>query len=319
MLKQLVKNILPEKFHAPIGKIRWEITKRLNAVFACLLGLLIDRYSWSDHESLSFFDLLLRTFRYKMAGLGLPMTRNEKRLKTFRNFHYGKRAFILGNGPSLNKCDLSLLKDEITFGVNNIYLNSAKTGFHPTYYLVEDVLLAEDRSLQINSYHGAKVKFFGNYLKYCIKDAPDIVWLNIRTDYRDYKSFPHFSKNAARGLWVGGTVSYISLQLAYYMGFDEIYLIGFDHAYQIPKDVIFQRDVEAIVSTSDDPNHFTPDYFGKGYRWHDPQVERMEKAYRKANKNFKADGRKVYNATVGGHLEVFPRVDYQSLFLNEWK
>ena len=37
-----------------------------------------------------------------------------------------------------------------------------------------------------------------------------------------------------------------------------------------------------IVSTSDDPNHFDPEYFGKGYRWHDPMVERMEVAYNRA-------------------------------------
>src|SRR3546814_5770462 len=42
------------------------------------------------------------------------------------------------------------------------------------------------------------------------------------------------------------------------------------------------------------------DLFGKGYRWHDPMVWRMEVAYRKAREVFEANGRVVKNATVGG-------------------
>jgi len=113
-------------------------------------------------------------------------------------------------------------------------------------------------------------------------------------------------------VWTGGTVSYICLQLAYYMGFTEVYLIGFDHSYTVPNDT--QISGMEILSLSDDPNHFHPSYFGKGKRWHDPKIDRMEMAYRKAKKYFEADGRKIRNATVGGCLEVFDRVDYKSLF-----
>jgi hypothetical protein len=50
---------------------------------------------------------------------------------------------------------------------------------------------------------------------------------------------------------------------------------------------------EEITSQSEDPNHFDPGYFGKGYRWHDPVVERMEIAFRHAEEVFVADGRKL--------------------------
>lgn len=190
-------------------------------------------------------------------------------------------------------------------------------GFYPTYYVVEDILIAEDRAPQINAYHGPNVKFFGNYLSYCIHDAPDVVWLNVRgVNYTDYKEFPHFSKNAARMVWVGGTVTYICMQLAYYMGFNRVYLIGFDHSYKIPKDADVDRQRKEIISKSDDPNHFDPNYFGKGYRWHDPAVEKMETAYRRAGKVFEAAGRKIMNATIGGQLTVFDRVKYEDLFPN---
>ena len=84
------------------------------------------------------------TLCYRAAGVGVALTANERRLLSFRNRHRGQRAFILGNGPSLNECDLTRLKNEVTFGVNGIFLNYDRMGFHPTYYVVEDVFVAED-------------------------------------------------------------------------------------------------------------------------------------------------------------------------------
>ena len=60
-------------------------------------------------------------------------------------------------------------------------------------------------------------------------------------------------------------------------------------------------------------NHIHPDYFGPGYRWHDPNVARMEAAYRCARRELESAGITVMNATAGGHLEVFDRVAYDSL------
>jgi hypothetical protein len=40
----------------------------------------------------------------------------------------------------------------------------------------------------------------------------------------------------------------------------------------------------------------------------------MEKAYAKARGVYERAGRRIVNASVGGKLEVFDRVDYGSLF-----
>jgi hypothetical protein len=253
----------------------------------------------------------MRTLRYRLAGWGFPVTLNEKCLLGFKEKHKGKRAFVIGNGPSLNQCDLGLLRNEITFGVNAIYLNREAMGFHTTYYVVEDNFVAEDRADEINQLKGP-TKFFGNYLRYCLESHPDVIWVNLRMNYGPYPGFPHFSQNAARVLWVGGTVTYVCLQLAYYMGIKDVYLIGFDHSYKIPPDAKIEGT--GILSQSNDPNHFDATYFGKGYRWHDPMVERMEQAFCRARGAFEANGRRILNATVGGKLEVFERVDYRSLF-----
>ncbi|MEO1241793.1 MAG: 6-hydroxymethylpterin diphosphokinase MptE-like protein [Pseudomonadota bacterium] len=251
-----------------------------------------------------------RKLRYISAGKGLPLSQNEARLLSFKNKNLGERAFIIGNGPSLNKIDLRKLKNETTFGVNAIYLNKEKMGFLPTHHIVEDVFVAEDRALEINALEGPN-QWFGNYLRYCLTPKSNVCWLNIACDYRNYPGFPHFSDNAARIVWVGGTVSYIAMQLAYFMGFKSVYLVGFDHSYSVPKEAEVKG--RAITSTSDDPNHFHPDYFGKGYRWHDPRVDRMEQAYIRARAMYERAGRKLFNATVGGHLEVFDRVNFDDI------
>jgi hypothetical protein len=97
------------------------------------------------------------------------------------------------------------------------------------------------------------------------------------------------------------------------MGFEEVYLVGMDHNYEKPDHV--KTDGDVWLSQGDDPNHFHPDYFGAGYRWHDPMVWRMEIAYQKAREVFEQDGRRIMNATEGGRLEVFDRVRYQDLFV----
>lgn len=284
------------------------------AGWAChrLMPSLVDSHTVLNSKAPTpFWIPVLRTIRYRALGLGLPLTTNDRRIASFRDRYRGRRAFIIGNGPSLNRLDLTLLKDEITFGVNSIYLNREKMGFLPTHYVVEDTHVAEDRADEINRLCGTH-KWFGNYLRYCLDADPDVIWLNVRFRYDPYAGFPHFSRDAGRMLWVGGTVSYLCMQLAYYMGVSETYLVGFDHSYVIPADAKISGN--SITSQSDDPNHFHPDYFGRGYRWHDPQVDRMEASYLRARGEFERAGRRIFNATAGGKLEVFPRVEYSSLF-----
>lgn len=256
-----------------------------------------------------------QALRYKLAGLGIPITKNEKKLLALKNIHSSERIFIICNGPSLNMCNLKLLKNEITIGMNSIFLNYENMGFHPTYYIVEDVLVAEDRAQEIKNYQGPRHKFFGNYLSHYLEEDVSNIWLNVIIRHyleQDKEHFPNFSTNLANKVWVGGTVTYLCLQLAYYLGTKQVYLIGCDHSYKIPNSVI--KDGLRLTSTEKDPNHFHPDYFGKGFRWHDPNTDRMEKAYKRAKEFFEKDGKMIYNATIGGKLEVFQRVNYEALF-----
>lgn len=224
------------------------------------------------------------------------------------------RCFIIGNGPSLNETNLDLLIDEITFGVNGIFLKFPETRFRPTFYVVEDHLVAEDRCDEINDLTGS-IKLFPIYNGYCLHEGPNTIFFN----HRPRPSFPHgfdFSTDASKVTYAGCTVTFTCMQLAFYFGFKEIYLVGVDHNYEIPKDVK-QQDTygtQILDMSCNDPNHFHPEYFGRGRRWHDPQVEKMGEAYKEALKVTRSNGVEILNATIGGKLEVFPRVDYYSLF-----
>lgn len=233
-------------------------------------------------------------------------------LTPFAGRHRGARCFILGGGPSLKNIDPAPLRNEVTFAVNGIFLIYDWLGFEPTYYVVEDFLVFEDRWQDILARVQASTCFFPVQFRQPPFDRPSHHYFRAIYDFDPRAGFPRFSTNAARLLWIGGTVTYICLQLAFYMGFREIYLLGLDHNYQRPAHVAAEGEV--WTSHGADPNHFHPDYFGPGYRWHDPRVGRMEAAYRKARGVCDQHGVRVANATVGGHLEVFERVDYASLF-----
>lgn len=237
------------------------------------------------------------------------------RLRALREQYKDRqRCFIIGNGPSLNLTDLAALKDEVTFAVNGFFLKANDLDWLPTFYVVEDHLVAEDRSKWINRFKGP-TKLFPAYLAYCLDEGDDTIFFNHRPRVSYPKGFD-FSLEADKITYAGCTVTFTCMQLAAYLGFKEIYLIGVDASYDIPKDVQEgnKYGVGVLDMKSDDPNHFHPDYFGKGFRWHDPQVEKMVAAYTEARRVLKATPQQIYNATFGGKLEVFERRLFTAMF-----
>ena len=251
-----------------------------------------------------------------MLDVAMPITEEEiAALKTLKDKFKGKRCFIVGNGPSLNKCDLSLLENEYTFAVNGIFYKTDEMGFKPTFYMVEDGHVVDDNLKRINEYD-PEYKFFPSlYKKKIIKTDNTYFFAADLGFYRgDHPSFekPRFSKDFSEVGYCGQSVTYLNMQLAYYLGFTEVYLIGMDFSYQIRETDEVRG--QTLVSNEDDVNHFHPDYFGKGKKWHDPKVHNVAKNYEFAKENFEADGRNIYNATIGGKLEIFKRADYDQLF-----
>lgn len=244
--------------------------------------------------------------KYDLWQLTKAGKQNYQSLQQLKDKYAGKRCFVMGNGPSLVKCDLSKLKGEVTIGSNNHFLLWEQMGYKPTFLTLEDELVAKGRSSELSALTGT-TKIFPYDLVNTLIPNSDTLYINF---VRKYKPFPLFTEQFADKVYWGGTVSYLNLQLAYYLGCKEVYLIGFDHSFKLPK----MEGTTVITADAPDSNHFHPDYYLKGHKWYDPNVERMESAYVYAKDYLQQHGVKVYNATVGGKLEVFERIDFDKLF-----
>lgn len=241
---------------------------------------------------------------------------NEAELKALKDKFKGQRCFVIGNGPSLNKLDLTKLNGENAFGVNGIFYKTDEMGFKPKFYVVEDRHVMADNIDRINAYD-CEYKFFPSLYKKQITNFKNVLTFNMDVGFyiQESKHFEksRFSKDCSKVIYCGQSVTFINLQLAYYLGFTEVYLIGMDFEYKIRESDISIKGA-VLESTEDDENHFHPEYFGKGKKWHDPKLHNVLQSYKLHKEIFEADGRKIYNATAGGKLELFERVDYNSLF-----
>jgi hypothetical protein len=225
------------------------------------------------------------------------------RLSDLRDSQRGERCFIIGNGPSLKHTDLTKLRNEMTFGLNRIYLLFPELGFPSTYLVTINKLVIEQCADELLA--APTTKFLPWTLrKYLNQDN-----LNSTVFIRSDRVRPGFSGDARKPMWAGATVTYAAMQLAYHIGFHEVILIGVDHSFTTQG-----KPHTAVVSEGDDPNHFAPNYFGKGFKWQLPDLETSEIAYGMAKQAFEADGRRILDATVGGKLMVFEKVDYEKLF-----
>ena len=245
-------------------------------------------YNRARHQTAALFDDRLREHRHRLEGM--------------RDLHKGLRCFIIGNGPSLSRMDLSYLQREMTFGMNRIYLLFPKLGFSTTYLVSINTLVIEQCAEDIRAL--SMPKFMTWRGRRWLRDDPQVLFIDT-----DYTGQATFSPNVAGRVFEGSTVTYVAMQLAYHMGFEEVILIGVDHSFQ----TVGQPNV-TVVSTGDDQDHFAPEYFGKGFRWQLPDLQASERAYRLAKQAFEADGRRILDATVDGKLTVFPKVSYESMF-----
>lgn len=232
---------------------------------------------------------------------------------SMRNRYKGQRCFVLGNGPSLRVSDLELLKDEITFAANKIYLCFDQTDWRPTFYSVEDLLVAQNCRAEILAVDRTTKIFADHMLPYLPRQANHHYarWLP-PTDNRS--PFREFSTDLSKGICWGSTITYSMLQMAVHMGFTEIYILGLDHSYVEPK----TREGAALVSEGE-VNHFHPDYRKPGEKWHYPVLDRLENSYQFAKDYCDSIGVRIYNASRFSKLEVFPRARLNEVIVEQEK
>ena len=244
---------------------------------------------------------------------------NISKFNKLKNKYKGKRVFLLGNGPSLNQTPLHLLENEYKMCCNRFNLFYDRINWKPDFYIATDDLLIQDIYKEINQdiIPEAKAAFFPDIhpsnieiKNNLIYPQDNIFWLN--TDRPGFTlDLPYCGINK--------TVINPSLQILSYLGFSEIYLIGMDLTFS-DQNVEKHNSRDWTAQKNDDPNHFDPRYFGKGYSYHNPTKNEIIQTFEEAKIFFDANQVKIYNSTIGGKLEIFPRVDIHNLFnLNQEK
>jgi hypothetical protein len=215
------------------------------------------------------------------------------------------RAYIIGNGPSLQETNLDLIKGQPSFACNGIDLIYEKTEWRPTQYVRAEGEFPEeaDKSIWWNSvkthldlgipchlsgYYWHHFKDYGNAieLKHCHEHAVNFDSPNAPSEW--HLPYPCI---------FGGSLI-VAMQIAVIQGYDQLVLLGCDLNYRDNK-----------------PSHFDETY-EHGY----------EQPARYANLNnlwghicgIQYHGRRnlpfdVVNATIGGDLHLYPRVDLEDL------
>lgn len=206
----------------------------------------------------------------------------------FKDAHRGETGIVIGNGPSLKNVPLDFLKSRPSFGSNRIWRI-----FQPTYYCCTDPLdLAKNRD-EINAMTGPKFVRSGNNV--------DGYQLEVVLQSR-HPAWMTFSKDPSQPIYDGCTVTYVALQLAFYMGLETILLVGIDHRYKWSGDRFTVQ-----VGDGNDPNHWAADYHLPGEIWQPPNLARNEQSYKIAKEAFEKAGRRIINLTEGTALDVFDK------------
>lgn len=226
-------------------------------------------------------------------------------LQTFNNKHKGQRCFVIGNGPSLKAEDLNKINSfgDISFASNKIYYIFKSTKWRPNYYVMIDrVGLGKDDESLKKIMGSACSLFLADYHYTNWKENKEVNYFSmVNKIYEDKKI--DFSEDITKGIASGRTVTYAILQLACYMGFSEIYLLGVDFTW----------------GENGSDTHFCKDYSDKGEENYQrtqaiKDKEEIHLSYLTAKKYAEQRSIKIFNATRGGNLEVFERVDFDKLF-----
>lgn len=220
-----------------------------------------------------------------------------KQLTRFKDIHKGEDCFIIGNGPSIKHMDLAKLNNYHCIGQNKIFLLFEKVALELSYLVSVNQLVIEQSARE---FEAMNCPIFLSYTaaKGVVAEKPNIQRLHTLNLWSFYEDI-------SQPICEGNTVTFVSMQIAYYMGFKRVFLIGVDHSFKQSG-----KSHETQVYSGDDENHFHPDYF-KGQQWQLADVYGSEVSYHLANYFYLKDERQILDATVGGKLEVFPKISFE--------
>lgn len=227
------------------------------------------------------------------------------RVTSMRDSHRGRRAWFIGNGPSLQTEDLDRIpEDDLVFAFNRFYLAYDRTRLREDFIVSADMLMIHDFGQEM-------IDVAAGLPLFCFQDQRpfeeligDYIWLQPST-----ASLPIFSMRADRAIAIGGSSVFVALQFAFHLGIRDFVMTGMDFSFSANP----HRDPRYPFPVCyDDGNHFIP-----GYRsarpWCPPTWCDIITGFLNARTSIEQAGGRIVNATRGGRLEIFERVDIDRL------
>lgn len=213
------------------------------------------------------------------------------------------RHWIIANGSSLLDTPLHLLKNEVTWGMNRIHLHYKNTTWRPTHYLMVDFNQQNPKDYWkecIYAHWNTNKFLWGGFrngdklfpdLGEGIGEVPNTTWIPrckkhhyyMADNWKRAESW-HFPDVCTAFSGIGAVI-----QLAVLNGATEIYIVGAD-----------------LYKSNYNENFFTKNYTDDNRDRSKLDNKNMTQVHKVAARSSPVP---IYNATIGGMLEVYPRVD----------
>ncbi len=243
-------------------------------------------------------------------------------IKDFKGKFRGERVWIVGSGPSIDNTPLDLIEDEYSFGMNGIGQVFDCTSWRPRFFVCATAYASKKdyRNYVLRAVENCEIAVFCDRLLPMISNHiplgsyHKVVWLKClqnsseRNDPRDEWWNPLMvERNKINNF---GTSAFACTQIAAYLGFETMIFVGCDMGYK------------SFKAGEPDPNHFGDQHESGELSMpqviHDLENPRRFESHEIIKRRAEKVGIKVYNATIGGELEVYERVDYLKMASERW-
>jgi hypothetical protein len=260
---------------------------------------------------------LLRYLKKELLSFSKRKILNKNRL--IKDIHKDERCFILCNGPSVNNQNLLLLKDEIVISVSSGYLHDGYSEIKPRYHVVPNMTFGkfthehaiawfremDQQLLSDTLFLGTEQ--YNMVAKSGLLASKNIHYIGMYGDFNDNFCIPRIDKFIPEAQ----SVPILAIMLAMYMGFNKIYLLGTDHDWFIKKN--YSYAFGQILFAGTDPGVHKDGSMPELLLANElPIAAVLWNQYRALHRIAKVNNIKIYNASAGGALDEFDRIDFES-------
>lgn len=228
--------------------------------------------------------------------------RSMAALEQWRGRLAGRTVFLLGTGPSLVRTPVERMRGEPVIFLNNAYKLRDRVGADCPVYLCTDFLRLREIRPDLEALPGLKlcstdrvaapglpIDLYQPPLHFLM---PKVAWLPEPGRVRPHVMLHGFEPDLRRGLYLGHSVVFSAIQVAHFLGASRVVLVGIDMDYAAPGGSYYDPTVR---------DNWTPFTYEAHARDH----------LVLARDALAARGSALLNATVGGRIDVLPRIVLQ--------